>query len=92
MKLNLRMIVGVAVSLCFAIPPAFSESSPSKSKFVDLGKLKPVDSELKVRSGDLAPDFTLPSISGGKITLSQYRGRNRMGMMKFIRPNIGSAG
>ena len=34
----------------------------------------PVDSET-VAVGSEAPDFTLPSISGGDVSLSSYRGR-----------------
>ncbi len=38
------------------------------------GKLKPVDSRIKVKVGDRAPDFTLPAVKGGKISLKDYRG------------------
>jgi peroxiredoxin len=37
-----------------------------------LGKLKPVDSVRRLKVGDKAPDFTLPAVSGEKISLSQY--------------------
>lgn len=47
------------------------------------GELKPIDSELKVKVGDLAPDFTLPSIDGGTVTLSDYRGEKNV-MISFI--------
>jgi len=47
------------------------------------GHLKPVDSELKVKIGEMAPDFTLPSIQGAKITLSQYRGRKNI-VISFV--------
>ena len=38
----------------------------------DMGKLKPTNSELKVKVGDIAPEFTLPALSGGKVSLSEY--------------------
>ena len=47
------------------------------------GHLKPFDSELKVKVGDAAPDFTLPSIEGNKITLSQYQGRKNV-VISFV--------
>jgi peroxiredoxin len=83
MKSNIRVIVAVAVIFCFSAPSVFGESSQGKSKLFDLGKLKPVDSELKVKSGELAPDFSLPSISGKKIRLSQYRGKNNV-VISFV--------
>jgi peroxiredoxin len=49
----------------------------------DTGQLKPIDSELKVKAGDLAPDFTLPSIDGGTVTLSDYQGEKNV-MISFI--------
>jgi len=35
--------------------------------------LAPTDLE-RVKVGDLAPDFTLESLAGGRVTLSDYRG------------------
>jgi cytochrome oxidase Cu insertion factor (SCO1/SenC/PrrC family) len=36
--------------------------------------IQPPHTQLKV--GDMAPDFTLPSTQGGKVTLSSFRGKN----------------
>ncbi|WP_235185469.1 peroxiredoxin [Desulfonatronum thiodismutans] len=46
-------------------------------------KLKPIDSELKVRVDDPAPDFSLPAVNGDTITLSDYRG-NKNVMLSFV--------
>ena len=83
MKRNHHVIIAVAVCIFFWVPFAFGETSPSKSKIYNLGTLKPVDSELKVKSGNLAPDFTLPSISGKRVTLSQFRGKNNV-VISFV--------
>jgi len=83
MKVKIMRVVAVAMIFCFFVPSAMGESSQTKSKMYTLGKLKPIDSELKVKSGELAPDFTLPSISGEKITLSQYRGKNNV-VISFV--------
>ena len=48
-----------------------------------VGKLKPVDSLLKVKVGDEAPDFSLPSLQGGKVTLSGYRGKKNV-VLSFV--------
>ncbi len=47
------------------------------------GTLKPTDSVLKVKVGDKAPNFTLPSVSGKKVSLSQYRGKKNV-VLSFV--------
>lgn len=47
------------------------------------GALKPIDSTLKVKVGDKAPNFTLPSVSGKKVSLSQYRGKKNV-VLSFV--------
>jgi Peroxiredoxin len=54
----------------YAQMPGFTE------QIFPVEKLKPRDSVLKLKVGDSAPDFSLPAVEGGKITLSQYRGKN----------------
>ena len=49
----------------------------------DPGVLPPTDSELKVAVGDVAPDFTLPSIAGTDVTLSDYRGTHNV-VLSFV--------
>ena len=63
--------------------PAFGASAAFKDNIYNPGQLKPIDSELKVKIGDQAPDFTLPSVSGEKITLSQYRGKKNV-VISFV--------
>lgn len=70
----------VAVAL---IPPAIAASAAYKDNIYNPGKLKPIDSKLKVKIGDLAPDFTLPSVSGEKVSLSQYRGKKNV-VISFV--------
>lgn len=47
------------------------------------GKLKPVDSRLAVRVGERAPDFTLPAVSGKRVSLSGYRSRKNV-ILSFV--------
>jgi len=46
-------------------------------------QLKPIDSQLAVRVGELAPDFSLPALNGDIVTLSDYRGRKNV-MLSFV--------
>jgi peroxiredoxin (alkyl hydroperoxide reductase subunit C) len=63
--------------------PALGESLAFKAQLYDVGPLKSTDSVLKVAEGEMAPDFTLPSVGGEKITLSQFRG-NKHVMLSFV--------
>lgn len=62
--------------------PAQEASIPAE-RIYDVGQLKPLDSTLKVKVGDPAPDFSLPTISGEKITLAQFRGSKNV-VLSFI--------
>jgi peroxiredoxin (alkyl hydroperoxide reductase subunit C) len=78
-------LVNIVSSLIFflSITPALSASEAFKDNIFNPGQLKPVDSTLKVKVGDPAPDFTLPSVSGEKISLSQYRGKKHV-VISFV--------
>lgn len=45
------------------------------------GGMAPLPTNLKV--GDMAPDFTLPSTAGGKVTLSDFRGKQTVVLAFF---------
>jgi peroxiredoxin (alkyl hydroperoxide reductase subunit C) len=60
-----------------------AQETPSKSMLYDPGQLKPVDSVLKVKVGDPAPAFALPSLSGETISLDQYRGARHV-VISFV--------
>jgi len=62
---------------------ALSLSSAYKDNIYSPGELKPIDSRLKVKVGDPAPDFALPSVSGEMVRLSQYRGRKNV-VISFV--------
>ncbi len=75
------------VSLCAFLPGA-ALAVDLKDMILDPGPLKPVDSVMKVRVGQEAPNFSLPAIlwnQGGKrsIRLSDYRGRKNV-MLSFV--------
>lgn len=49
----------------------------------DPGQLKPVDSQLKVKVGDPAPPFSLPSLTAETISLAQYKGTRNV-VISFV--------
>ena len=69
--------------LVFLISPALGASAAYKENIYNPGQLKPIDSQLKVKVGELAPDFTLPSVGGDKISLSQFRGKKNV-VISFV--------
>ena len=78
-------VVGITGLLVFALlaSNALSRSEADRENIYDPGQLKPTDSILKVKVGDPAPEFTLPAVSGGKISISQYRG-NKNVVLSFV--------
>ena len=81
-KIHFIWIVCV-VTLIFSTPNVHSKSDVFKENIFDLGHLKPSDSILKVKVGDHAPDFALPAVSGGKVTLIQYYGKKNV-VISFV--------
>jgi peroxiredoxin (alkyl hydroperoxide reductase subunit C) len=67
----------------FFFTPTYGASAAYKDNIYNPGLLKPIDSQLKVRVGETAPDFTLPSVAGKDITLSQFRGKKNV-VISFV--------
>ena len=79
---NLILITGV-LSVFVSIPMAFGLSDAYKGNIYQVGTLKPTDSVLKVKVGNPAHNFTLPSVSGEKVSLSQFRGKKNV-VLSFV--------
>jgi peroxiredoxin (alkyl hydroperoxide reductase subunit C) len=79
---HLIWVVGT-LSVFGFIPMVHAISDAFKQNIYNVGTLKPVDSILKVKAGDRAPDFTLPSISEEKVSLNQYRGKKNV-VLSFV--------
>jgi peroxiredoxin (alkyl hydroperoxide reductase subunit C) len=73
----------VIVFVLAAINPANALSNAYKDNIYDPGILKPVDSVLKVKVGDKAPDFTLRALSGGNVSLGDYLGKKNV-VISFV--------
>jgi peroxiredoxin len=82
----LRRPLAVSVVLMFGFSGLWGglvRAEGFRGSIYEVGKQKPVDSRLKVELGREAPDFTLPTFHGGKITLSQYRGKKNV-ILSFV--------
>jgi peroxiredoxin len=81
-----RTIWTVSLSFLFMLlvfQNAFAVSEAMRSGIYDVGKLKPIDSTLKVKVGEKAPNFTLESISGKEVSLKDYLG-NYIIVISFV--------
>ncbi|MFA7463695.1 MAG: peroxiredoxin [Syntrophales bacterium] len=80
-----KFIIGVSIltAVLFLGSAAGSESDSFEGNVYDPGKLKPRDSALKVRVGGRAPDFSLPSVRGGRIALSDFLGKKNV-VLSFV--------
>ncbi len=83
MKFLTISVILIGLLTVAMLPPAIAASAAYKDNIYNPGQLKPIDSKLKVKIGDVAPDFTLPAVSGGKISLSQYRGKKNV-VLSFV--------
>jgi peroxiredoxin (alkyl hydroperoxide reductase subunit C) len=83
MKKSLMKSLCFAVGVLALVGPVRGQSGALRGNVYDMGRLKPIDSELKVKTGQQAPDFTLPSVSGKKVSLSQYKGKKNV-VISFV--------
>jgi peroxiredoxin len=83
MKTSIALGLTAGFFMIFLISPAFGASAAYKDNIYNTGQLKPIDSQLKVKVGDPAPDFTLPSVAGEEITLSQFKGEKNV-VISFV--------
>lgn len=83
MRSVLISLLGISLIFFSVAGIGFCGSGAFGNKIFDPGPLKPVDSVLKIKTGDKAPDFTLTSITGKEIRLSRYAGRENV-MLSFI--------
>lgn len=83
MNKYLKTTMVLLITLFFLSSYAFGRSAAFKENIYDPGTLKPVDSILKVKVGDKAPDFTLPAVSGDEVSLKQFKGQKNI-VISFV--------
>ncbi|QGY39627.1 redoxin domain-containing protein [Pseudodesulfovibrio cashew] len=72
-KIVFTIIVGLLATASYA----------DKLTIYQLPELKPRDSVLKVKVGNPAPDFELPSITGERVRLSSFKGKSNV-VLSFV--------
>mgnify|MGYP000967504741 CR=1 FL=1 len=78
------ILVLAAVAVLGWLPfPNLSQAEVAERYVYDPGKLQPVDSQVKLKVGDPAPDFSLPDLEGKKITLSEFRDKKNV-VISFV--------
>ena len=80
-ELVTKCLVPACMFLFLSVAPGVA--SEFKESIYPVDALKPVDSRLAVKAGDPAPDFTLPSVQGGDVELSRYRGDKNV-VLSFV--------
>lgn len=83
MSPTFRLLSILFLALATSAIPALAASEIDGQDLYGLGRLKPIDSQLRVKTGHPAPDFSLPSISGKMVSLSQYRGKKNV-VLSFV--------
>lgn len=81
-KFHVRSLLGI-IAVLFSATIVYGVSEQFKGKIFNPGILKPIDSKTKLKVGIKAPDFSLPSVSGEKVTLSQFHGKKNV-VLSFV--------
>jgi peroxiredoxin len=71
------------ITIALSASLLYGASEQFRGKLYNPGILQPVDSSTNLKAGMKAPDFTLPSLTGEKISLDQYRGKKNV-VLSFV--------
>jgi len=83
MKKLIFLILLVLITGYAFVTTAFARSEAFKENIYNPGLLKPRDSVPKLKVGDKAPNFSLPELSGEKVSLQQYSGKKNV-VISFV--------
>lgn len=77
------VVLGIVIAVSTLVGTGTGLAQVAKDSIYDPGKLKPTDAVAKVNVGDVAPDFTLPSLASQRISLSSFRGKKNV-VISFV--------
>ncbi|MGQ9569821.1 MAG: peroxiredoxin [Thermodesulfovibrionales bacterium] len=81
--INKSIPIIVFTTVLFLASLALGISEIFKDYIYQPGTLKPINSKPRLKVGDKAPDFSLPSITGEKVSLRRYRGKKNV-VISFV--------
>ena len=82
-RVVLVLLIGAFILSFAFVPAAYCLSDAYKNNIYNPGILKSKNSVLKVKIGQIAPDFTLKAVSGEMISLKQFRGKKNV-VISFV--------
>src|SRR4030042_5794868 len=68
------------LSVFLLSPVAYGLSETFKEDIFPVGTFNPIDSRPRPKVGDKAPAFTLPAVSGEKVSLRDFRGKKNVAL------------
>ncbi|MFH1082982.1 MAG: redoxin domain-containing protein, partial [Pseudomonadota bacterium] len=78
------LILTLGILVVFSpLPAAYGLSDAFRENIYKVGALKPIDSVPKLKIGKQAPGFTLPAVSGEKVSLNHYIGKKNV-VLSFV--------
>lgn len=78
-----KKVMVIILAFCFFPCSAYAASAAFRDNIYNPGELKPVDSVLKVKVGQKAPDFTLKAVSGKTVSLHDFHGKKNV-VISFV--------
>ena len=77
------LLLSIAFTLSVSLSVTLAESEQFRGKIYNPGMLNPVDSKTDLKVGDRAPEFSLPAVSGEKVSLAQFLGKKNV-VLSFV--------
>ncbi len=81
----MKTVVYLSILGGLVIAAAMLAQQPDSDRLpiYDVGHLKPLDSQLKIKVGDKAPDFTLRAVKDGEVSLKDFRDKKNV-VISFV--------
>ena len=79
----LLCFLGIAIVMTATAVTVHGQAVDFQKNIFPVGTLKPTDSILRVKIGDRAPNFSLPGVEGGRVSLGQYLGKKNV-VISFV--------